>query len=241
MKNKLQEKLIAILLVFAMVFLTVPIVKADMIISLEENEISSGLVSAGESLIIRTANDFSYWYSSNTVFGIWDNMPIVYYNYLDGPENFYTGMSYAVNSWSDALGMSINLRETDLEESLNPLLIFGGTQDEVYGTGEFPFSQVYNSGAIGATIYKSESFFANAYYNGTTYYGYKLNKVRVYVLDLNTLSNYYNTCTHELGHALGWNGHSSNSSDVMCKTNSSDISLSNRDILHIKQMYDIWY
>ena len=65
---------------------------------MEENEISSGLVSAGESLIIRTANDFSYWYSSNTVFGIWDNMPIVYYNHLDGPENFYTGMSYAVNS-----------------------------------------------------------------------------------------------------------------------------------------------
>ena len=37
MKNKLPEKLTAILLVFAMAFLTVPFVKAEVIISLECN------------------------------------------------------------------------------------------------------------------------------------------------------------------------------------------------------------
>lgn len=51
-------------------------------------------------------------------------------------------------------------------------------------------------------------------------------------------NDYRNMFTHELGHGLGWLGHSTNTSDVMQKSPSgARISLTTRDINHVKQMY----
>ena len=46
-----------------------------------------------------------------------------------------------------------------------------------------------------------------------------------------------NTVTHEMGHALGWIGHSSNSNDVMYSVRSSISVLTSRDITHLEQVY----
>ena len=53
-----------------------------------------------------------------------------------------------------------------------------------------------------------------------------------------TTDQYKKTCTHELGHALGWAGHSSNTSDIMYSAGSSVTSLTSRDKNHLSQDYD---
>lgn len=53
-----------------------------------------------------------------------------------------------------------------------------------------------------------------------------------------TTDQYKKTCTHELGHALGWAGHSSNTSDIMYSAGSSVTSLTSRDKNHLSQVYD---
>lgn len=52
-----------------------------------------------------------------------------------------------------------------------------------------------------------------------------------------TLNQTKKTCTHELGHALGWIGHSGTSSDIMYQSGSSITSLTYRDIQHLSQVY----
>ena len=48
---------------------------------------------------------------------------------------------------------------------------------------------------------------------------------------------YKNIFTHEMGHGFGWDNHSNNDADVMWPQTSYNTVLTNRDINHIKQMY----
>lgn len=90
--------------------------------------------------------------------------------------------------------------------------------------------------------------------NGVTYYTYtregiwqygsssktgcKITNAVGYIIDKgHTIEEYRNTCTHELGHALGWFGHSGNSSDIMYSLGTSVTSLTARDVNHLSQIY----
>lgn len=60
----------------------------------------------------------------------------------------------------------------------------------------------------------------------------------IYIKDNSrTLNEYKKTATHELGHSLGWKGHSSNSNDIMYGTASSVTNLTSRDSNHLSQVY----
>ena len=59
----------------------------------------------------------------------------------------------------------------------------------------------------------------------------------VYYIAGKTENQYKNTASHEIGHAIGWNGHGSSSNMIMYSSNSSVITLSTNDVLHIAQMY----
>ena len=59
----------------------------------------------------------------------------------------------------------------------------------------------------------------------------------VFVHNLSTSSQYYKVATHEIGHAIGWRGHTATYIDVMYHTENSYYSLTNRDIEHLNQIY----
>ncbi|WP_139902880.1 matrixin family metalloprotease [Clostridium thermarum] len=52
-----------------------------------------------------------------------------------------------------------------------------------------------------------------------------------------TLNGYKKTATHELGHALGWRGHSSSTTDIMYESASTITELTTRDKEHLMQIY----
>ena len=71
-----------------------------------------------------------------------------------------------------------------------------------------------------------------------TYSGVTIYAVEGCIIDKGyTLNQTKKTCTHELGHALGWIGHSGTSSDIMYQSGSSITSLTYRDIQHLSQVY----
>ena len=58
-----------------------------------------------------------------------------------------------------------------------------------------------------------------------------------YSSDINSTSNIV-IITHELGHAFGWYGHSGIIGDMMQGAGNTSLTLTSRDINHVKQIYD---
>ena len=256
MKIKLQEKLIALLLVFAIAFLTVPLAKADIIISLEENEettsVALNINDAIEELALASSYTFTYWYTNTSVIGYWYFTPCVYYTKLDGSDNFKTGMQNAVSQWSSALGITIRSSHQNVNQNINssedfiettfPLHFYGGTPDELEDLGIFTDSKIWDNTTLGETYYKSYNSYPDVIYANGSYRTYwRLLNVRGYVKNTNSQTTHYNVCAHELGHALGWHGHSSNASDLMYTYSNSKTGPQTRDILHLKQIYDLLF
>lgn len=79
-------------------------------------------------------------------------------------------------------------------------------------------------------------------YQGQTRYNRRVTKAEIYVPKQPWYyawgSNHYRSAfTHELGHGLGWLGHSSDSNDVMYHDNRAVTTLTNRDKNHLVQNY----
>ena len=79
-------------------------------------------------------------------------------------------------------------------------------------------------------------------YNGEDgFICYEQNSARGYVIFTGT-DSYHNdlkTCTHELGHAMGWRGHSTSSNCVMWQGTSTRTTLQTSEINHLSQIYDL--
>jgi len=113
---------------------------------------------------------------------------------------------------------------------------------ELYGGKESTLSQIdadiESYWALTINVVNSKT--GTTTYQGKTISLYELNRVQVLCpTHLFTSPNgYKNMFTHELGHSLGWIGHSSDSDDVMYGTaGSSRNTLTTRDKDHLKQMY----
>lgn len=75
-------------------------------------------------------------------------------------------------------------------------------------------------------------------YGNTSKTGVLISAVEGCIVDKNHSSNEYKeTCTHEMGHALGWSGHSGNSSDIMYAYGSSITTLTTNEKNHLSQVY----
>ena len=219
-------------------------------VDLHDQEILGNAVKKSAEYVIQAAHTL-VWYSDSSSVGYWRSSPMVYMYRVDGNTNFYSAMVQAIGIWESALGIDIRYSYLNSVSEINTnsgIYFLGGTHMGLSNTEKFSSSDFYSNGQLvaGFTNRTSVGNDGTSYVtaSGRSVTGTYFITTSGCILDdgTNSLNNYYlNTCIHELGHALGWYGHSTNSADIMYGVNTNDTSLSNRDILHIKQMYDIWY
>ena len=174
------------------------------------------------------------WYSDSSQVGFWQSTPSIGWKKIDGGSNFNFGaaFSHGRTQWENAG------KPTDSPPSTGSVSIacFGGYQS----TLEARFN-VDLTGLNGATAVSS-TYFAQLNYNGATKQLRKLQGTQVIMIVSNGHSQeqYNNTFTHELGHALGWFGHSShsqNGKDIMLSYGTKHQNLTDFDINHLNQIY----
>lgn len=178
----------------------------------------------------------SYWESDDDNIGRWvDKSVMIWSRKLNsnGSFSYTSAVNSAATKWSSALGIPISFTTT------NPyagVFYFGGTSDEItaYTGYEMP------SNVTGLTNYTSYMKEGTRTYNGNKKNSYAFVTVNVFLLDKSRSSiQYANTALHELGHAMGWMGHTSTSypNTVMYPTATTITSLTTCDIRHLSQVY----
>lgn len=176
----------------------------------------------------------SYWHSNSERIGRWDGESVdIYLIKLNPNTSFYftNGMTHACREWDDVIGMTLNRYTSN---SSSPIRFYGGTIDEINRQTEFRVDNSVN----GKTRWVVSSVEGIWQYGSMFKTQREITEVVGCVLDKgHTIDEYRNTCTHELGHALGWDGHSYDSSDVMYSMGASVTSLTVRDKNHLSQVY----
>lgn len=184
-----------------------------------------------------------YWYAKvydeehNTfidnanVIRYFSSSPTMYKENLSGFSNtsFNSYFTHGRNQWFNA-GLISSYAYT--EENAN-FKVYGGNNVDVKVkvpslSAAIPARTVLTSTSVG-TISCAVS---------TTKEVEKISEVKIGI-NYSTYSDnvYKNIFTHEMGHGFGWDNHSNNDADVMWPQTSYNTVLTNRDINHIKQMY----
>lgn len=173
----------------------------------------------------------SYWYSDSDTIRRWGTIPSsIYSKKLNSTASFYylIGLDHGISQWNSALSKSMS-RGT----STSTLSFYGGTKAELDALGTFSLSTTNT----GLTLITSSSE-GTWKYGTTSKTGRKISKAVGCVVDKGRTSDQYKkTATHEFAHALGWAGHSSESTDIMYATSSSITTLTTRDKRHLTQVY----
>ena len=142
-------------------------------------------------------------------------------------------VSHATSQWNSALGFSL----TPVPNTTGAFTIYGGTAYDIAAIGLGWTSNEDNAPA-GSTICTEASNGTYTYNSRTiTHYSIARARIALYYDVTRTSSEYYKTATHEIGHALGWRGHSATYTDVMYYSENSYFYLTNQDISHLFQVY----
>jgi uncharacterized repeat protein (TIGR02543 family) len=165
---------------------------------------------------------------------------------------FFSSLHFGIGQWNSALGRSINPNTVvfTVHTDAMPIVFWGGTEAHLVSTG-VPVAWATAGGVFydaqddignypAAThALGSHSFFEGHWRLGNqNVAGMQLVRVRGYIVDADlTLGQQRRLSTHELGHALGWHGHSLNSSDIMSSELSNFATLTSNDIDHLRQIY----
>lgn len=156
----------------------------------------------------------------------------VYVNKLNSNASFYfaSAIDLGLSKRNSALGT--NIKSYGYTNSNVPIVYYGGTVAQLNALGIFNV----NSDGYNKVTASYEGTWTYSLYTKT---GEKITKIQAYIIDGGYNSDLYvNIATHELGHTIGWSGHSPIMSDVMYKTaNGSNLALTSNDKSHIKQVY----
>ena len=182
-----------------------------------------------------------YWYSDENAYYRCANQPIAWYTHYDNlftTSQFAQSIQHAKNEWTDN-GVSVNLT-TDITSS--NVKIHGGSWSRM---------KVINSQlspqAMGNVEYTSYMQSEIVYHAGDMIIGNKSYNARMVIVYNETFAEepdnlyYKNIATHEMGHALGWYGHSDAAGNVMNNSVSKFLTqVGNEDALHLTQIYDLY-
>jgi len=175
--------------------------------------------------------NLSYWYSNETKIGYLSNRNVWAKNMSGGfsDADFLKYYNYARNEWSSNAGISTYGSN---EASTSTINWYAGKVADL--------TELEPSLANKAAVTANTEVYVGAHsYNGTAKNNYRISKAKIY-----TPTYWYNFDTdnkemfaHEMGHAIGWLGHSAVSSDLMHGSYGGPAAVTTRDVNHIKQNY----
>ena len=187
------------------------------------------------------------WHSDANVIAFWNGTISVYtYEFPRSPTNFTTRMGEARADWSSALGVTFNTVNNRYNANIR---VYGGDRILIQehlrhaqpftGAGIFIPPQEEYAIEIFDTIHAGGSNRTVARFAGR---GTSANIIAVFP---ETNENLIRMITiHELGHALGYYGHSPNSNDVMYRETpffgGPNTQLNPAEIEHLRQIYRIF-
>lgn len=178
-------------------------------------------------------NDQNNTWSVNDTIGTWDKNQIKFAHKklnTNSSFEFYGGNLYAQDLWRGALTKTFY---SEIIMANATMKVYGGTQQELMNQG-FTVSPTAN----GVTYYTSRIADSTTVYGNRTKTIYRMYETNTVVVDRgNSAAELRKTCTHEMGHALGWFGHSMDSNDIMWRSGSQQQNLQNADMNHLKQVY----
>lgn len=178
----------------------------------------------------------SNWDSTHSQIGRWGTtFPTIWAGMADDSittANFTTSVNHAMSQWGQA---GINTGGVN-ELSQATIRIHGGKYDNLK-----KMQTTLLPDDTGLTVFSGQETVEGTWkYGNSDKTGFRLKgQVKVFIVQRSgkSLDGYKKTTTHELGHALGWIGHSSNSSDIMYFDASEVTNLTTRDKRHLKQVY----
>ncbi len=178
----------------------------------------------------------SYWQSNSDNVGYWESAPSFWFECLSSSlSSFYVNYReagpYAVTQWSNALGHSFQVIGVGADATIR---CTGGSREVLSSiTGE-----TFPEGITGQTNYSYVND-GSATYGGVTKYLKKMRSARIFIISDSGLDSdrQKNCVIHEVGHALGWMGHSIVSTDIMYARNTTQTTLSAQEKLHLSQVY----
>ncbi|MCD7948065.1 MAG: peptidoglycan DD-metalloendopeptidase family protein [Oscillospiraceae bacterium] len=202
--------------------------------------------SACKNAVAATENDLgtlSNWYADSDIIDRWKISDLKLYREqlvpaggtADNDFYFYSGMTEAREQWAETLGVNIAVT-TDKNEA--NITYYGGTRDAIINSGELPELPTGVTGLTwvyavpeGRWTYKKGLFSSRKT-------GFNVVKVVGVIVNSGASQEQtYNTCIHEMGHAMGWDGHSDNTADIMYSRNTTIQTLTDRDKSQLTQVY----
>lgn len=162
----------------------------------------------------------------------------IYIKNLDVTSNavITSACQYAISIWNNALNLDM---EITTNENSADIIIYVGTAQKLEDNNTF-VNVVENSILLGQTSCDYGEIEGYYTYGGSKKLVAPMENAYIGIVSdrANTDSKAKWTALHELGHALGYIGHSGNSSDIMYYAYGAT-ALSAAEIAHIKQIYDL--
>lgn len=190
------------------------------------------------------------WYASENTMYRQAAYPTIYNSVIGGgflDAEFNSMVTVARNTWSRGVNGVGGMPSASTTSASNAnIKVYGGPYDNMFSIdnnirtdylGYTNRLSVTNEGQWG---YKASATSPNDW-SGMVYKdGYKTYNTRIVIVHRSTSTFFKEgVVAHELGHAFGWVGHSSMSSDLMQPNGIGRPAITQRDLDHVKQVYDL--